>query len=143
MATRRWLILVVLLALVAGCGRASGPGRLVKWSRTGGIAGFDQGLAIAPTGEVQAHANGRLGPLAHLSRAESAELTRLLQAIEPDSLRPSYTDPKVADALFETVSVQSAELRWESQVGTGGNAPPELTALLTFLAKLFDQHRPQ
>lgn len=139
----RWLVLFVLLALLAGCGRSSGPGTLVKWSRTGGIAGLDYGLAIAPTGEVQAHVNGKRGPLGQLSRAESAELTQLLQAITPDGLRASYDDPKVADAIFDAVSVQSAERRWESQVGTGGKPPAELAALLAFLAARFEEHRPK
>lgn len=139
----RWLVLLLILTLLAGCGRPSGPGALVKWSRTGGIAGLDQGLAIAPTGEVQAQADGRPGPLERLSPAESAELARLLQAITPGGLRPSYDDPLVADAIFDAVSVQAGEERWESQVGTGGKAPPELAALLTFLANLYQKHRPQ
>ncbi|HLO04551.1 MAG TPA: hypothetical protein VK191_15685 [Symbiobacteriaceae bacterium] len=139
----RWLVLLLVLALLAGCSRSSSSGTLVKWRRTGGIAGWDQGLAIAPTGEVQAHTNGRLGPLGHLSPSESAELERLLQAIAPTSLRPSYDDPQVADAIFDSVAVQSTEVRWESQVGTGGKPPPELAALLAFLANLFDAHRPK
>lgn len=140
--TGRWLILLGVLILLAGCGRPSGSGALVKWSRTGGIAGLDQGLAIAPTGEVQAHANGKLGPLGRLTRAESAELQRLLQAITPASLRPSYDDPQVADVIFDSITVQAGEERWASQVGTGGKPPPELAALQTFLATLYDKHRP-
>jgi hypothetical protein len=138
----RWLVLVLVLALLAGCGRSTGAGTLVKWRRTGGIAGLDQGLAIAPSGEVQAHTSGKLGPLDHLSRAESAELAKLLQAITPDSLRPAYVDPKVADAVFESVAVQAADQPWESEVGTGGSPPPELAALLAFLARLYEAHRP-
>lgn len=138
----RWLLLVLILALLAGCGRPSGAGALVKWRRTGGIAGVDQGLAIAPSGEVQAQTSGRLGLLGQLSRQESAELKRLLAVVEPASLRSAYTDPKVADALFERVSLEGEPERWAVQVGTGGEPPAELEALLAFLRRLYEQYRP-
>lgn len=139
----RWYLLVLVLAILAGCSRPSTEGALVKWRRTGGIAGVDQGLAIAPTGEVQAHSSGRLGAQGRLTKEEVAELDRLLQAITPTALRPSYSDPKVADALWDSVIVQTKGDRWESQVGTGGSPPPELGALLAFLSHLYEAHRPQ
>jgi hypothetical protein len=139
----RWYLLVLVLAFVAGCSRPSAEGALVKWRRTGGIAGVDQGLAISPTGEVQAHSSGRLGAQGDLSKAETAELETLLRAVTPTALRPSYGDPKVADALWDSVIVQSTADRWESQVGTGGNPPPELAALIAFLSQLYEAHRPR
>jgi hypothetical protein len=140
-----WVGLVlVMLCFVAGCSVESGGAfRLIKWHRRGGIAGLEQGLAVASSGAVQAQRSGRTGAQAQLDPAEMAQLRRLLADVDPDEIETVYRDSQVADAIFEGVAVQVGQGEWRTEVGTGAQAPPQVTDLLRFLGRLYERYQPR
>jgi hypothetical protein len=137
-------LMLVMLCFVAGCSVESGGAfSLIKWHRRGGIAGLDQGLAIASNGAVQAQRSGRTGAQAQLDQAEMAELRRLLADVNPDEIETVYKDPQVADAIFEGIAVQVGQGEWRTEVGTGAQAPAQVTDLLHFLGRLYERYQPR
>lgn len=140
------LVLVVLAAilLMAGCNSGS-TGKPtfdeLVYDLTGGIAGFDQHLAISGDGAFQIAEQGKSGKSGKLSAAELKTVRDLVGALNWESIKEKYVDPKVADAMFEGLRVSIKDTTHKTLVGTAGAAPAELTELLAKLRQILTDHR--
>ncbi len=135
MRAKAWLLAVVLLA-ATGCGKesVSFPFEEVRYTLSGGVAGFDRVLSVRPDGSYEIMDDGRSVRRGRLPGEHLRALKERLAAVDWLDLQPEYSDPKVADALFETVIVRTEMQKHETTVGTGGTPPAELSDLLVFLA---------
>lgn len=130
---------LVLLLLVTGCGGgASGTGAFTEltYHVTGGIAGLDRQLIISGDGAVRFVESGRQVRTGRLTGAELKAVRELTGQVGWAGLKPSYVNPRVADSLFETVTVIFQGKTYETTVGTEGGAPDALLQLLAELAQL-------
>jgi len=139
----RYLIALTLTLalLVTACGRSSGQFGELVYSLTGGIAGFDQRMNISGDGAVQTAERGRPGKKGKLSAADLTALREAVAKVQWASLREQYVDPKVADAMFDGVTIKIGDKTYSTVVGTGGQAPGELNQLVELLKKIAAGHR--
>lgn len=128
------LILSVLALLLAGCsGDASTkpmPWSGLTYHMTGGIAGFDRLVTIGSDGAYTVAERGRSEAKGKLSPAALKQLGERIAGVQWRSLQPKYVDPRIADAIFETVKVTTKEKVHTVEVGTGGAPPAALSELL-------------
>lgn len=136
MRARSVLLLLVLL-LVTGCGQGSVSFDFdeVRYTLTGGVAGFNRVLQVKPDGSYEVFEETQSIGRGRLAGADLRQLKELLAAVEWLELQPAYTDPTVADALFGTVLLRVGEQAHETVVGTGGSPPPAVAALAEYLAE--------
>jgi hypothetical protein len=137
-------VLVLVLAFAAGCASQSGSSKQFKdltYSLTGGIAGFDQRIAVKADGSYQLSEKGKADRAGKLSDQERKALQDLAGKVKWAGLQAQYVDPKVADAMMEGVKVTIGEKQYETVVGTGGQAPAELSQLLAQLKQIMTDHR--
>lgn len=142
---RKLGIWLVLLALVlTGCG-ASGSGKRefksLVYTVTGGIAGLDQRLNITAGGTFQLAEKNRPAKTGTLTAAELKAVQSLVAAVNWPALEQQYVDPRVADAIFEGVTVSVGGKSYTVVAGTGGQPPAELGALLSRLNQILTDHR--
>lgn len=137
------LALVLVMALAAGCASQSGSKAFkdLTYSLTGGIAGFDQRLTVKADGSFQLSEKGKAEKSGKLSDQERKALQDLAAKVKWASLEAQYVDPKVADAMMDGVKVTIGEKQYETVVGTGGQAPAELSQLLARLRQIMTDHR--
>lgn len=143
---KRMVMLGLALAalLTAGCnGLGSGKAAFADlvYTRTGGIAGFDQKLTLSSDGSYQITEKGKQGSSGKLPANLVKEVNALVQQVRWASVKSEYLDPKVVDAIYEGVTVKSGKDSYTTRVGTGGAAPPELTRLLGELNQLLSNYR--
>jgi hypothetical protein len=138
-------IVLCLVLLVAGCAGSGGfTFKQVTYSLEGGIGGLDMEMTIQQDGTYQVAEKGKLGKPYSLSVSEFRTLKQLMASVDWPSLAPRYTDPTIADALFEGIVVKGAAKRdYTTVVGTGGTPPPALAALLARLQVMLKEHRPE
>jgi hypothetical protein len=138
------LLLALSLMLGAGCtpGKSGREGfKELAYSVTGGIAGFDQQLAIGSEGSFQTAEKGKPGKSGSLTAAELKTLRDLVGKVQWAAVAERYVDPKVADALMQTVTVNVGGKQYQTTVGTGGQAPAALMELLGPLQRIYAEHR--
>lgn len=135
LAKARALFLSLLLLALPGCGKESVDFAYeeVRYQVTGGIAGFDRSLRIAPSGAYRVLDGGSEVRSGRLSGAQLRELKRLLSEVDWAGLKPRYIDGTVVDSLHQTLSVRTANLEHLTTVGTQGDPPAPVAALLAFL----------
>lgn len=135
---------IALALLVAGCA-TGGSGQAnfddLVYDLTGGIAGFDQHLAISSDGTFQIAEQGKNGKSGKLSADQFRAVKEAAAKVNFAALKEQYVDPKVADAMFEGIRVQIKDKTYKTVVGTGGAAPQELHYLLTELQKILTANR--
>lgn len=134
-----------LLALAVALGGCLSPSGAPKWdtltySRTGGIAGFDSQLTVSADGVYQVVDRGRHVASGKLSGAELKALRERVAAVKWGELAPKYVDPRVADAIFEGVSIQLETRGYTTMVSTGGTPPGELVQVLEVLRQILADH---
>jgi hypothetical protein len=132
------LLLSLLLLLAVGCAAQSANFSFVevRYSLSGGVAGFDRTIRIAPDGSYRLTEAGRGEQTGKLSASALRGLKRLLSEVDWAELKGSYRDPKVVDSLDQTVAVRTARAEYITTVGTGGEPPPAVAALLTYLSSI-------
>lgn len=145
-ANMKWLAFVMallLLVALAGCGRSAGQDFSdIKYSVTGGIAGFDQRMVISADGSFQLADRAKTVGAGRLAAKDLKALQAQVAKVRWASLAQQYVDPKVADALLETVTVTIGTKTYTVTVGTGGNPPDELKELLGQLKATYNGNRP-
>ncbi|MFZ5816071.1 MAG: hypothetical protein ACOY93_12300 [Bacillota bacterium] len=121
-----------------GCGQPSADFAFteVGYAVTGGVAGFDRSLRIDPDGSYRATDANRPERSGRLTGAQLRELKRLLGEVDWAGLRFSYVDGRVVDSLHQSLTVRTEQVEHQTTVGTGGEPPPEVAALLAFLDSL-------
>ncbi|HLN65227.1 MAG TPA: hypothetical protein VK464_27210 [Symbiobacteriaceae bacterium] len=136
--------LVVLALVLTGCG-ASGSGRRefksLVYTVSGGIAGLDQRLNITAGGTFQLAEKDRPAKTGTLTPAEFKAVQSLVAAVNWPALQQQYVNPRVADAIFEGVTVSLGAKSYTAVAGTGGQPPAELGALLSRLNQVLTDHR--
>ncbi|MDF2626230.1 MAG: hypothetical protein K0R39_61 [Symbiobacteriaceae bacterium] len=140
---RIFLALLVSMALfAAGCSSGSGKAfRQITYSYTGGVAGFDQSITIAANGAYTLKEAGRPDRTGRLTSADIKSLRDLAGAISWGAVAEKYDDPRVADAIFEGLSVEVGKTVYQTKVGTGGQPPSEVAQLLGKLKTILDTHK--
>jgi hypothetical protein len=138
----RALLLSLLLLTLTACSGA-GADRLgpLTYGLTGGIAGFDQRLAVAPDGSFQLFDRAQVVRSGRLTGDEMARLRTLAARVPWPEMKSDYVDPRVADALFETITVQVGTVSYTTVVGTGGEPPAALSDLARYLRQLLEARR--
>lgn len=139
------LVLSLLLLTAPGCGQPSVDFAFeeVRYTISGGVAGFDRTIRIASDGSYRVSEAGRTVGTGHISAASLQELKRLLQAVDWVGLGMEYIDRKVVDSLHQSLAVRTIRVEHTTTVGTGGNPPQPVAALLEFLDKVLrDAYRP-
>jgi len=120
-----------------GCGQS---GRAdfteIHYHLTGGVAGFDRSLVISDKGAYQVDEPGVKPRIGLLSKQRLRQLTDKTAHIDWVNLDSRYTDERIADALFEELTIRTAAGRYSVVVGTGGKAPASLVELVAFLRQL-------
>ena len=136
-------MLAILALLAAGCAsRSSGKQfRQITYSYTGGIAGFNQSMVIAADGSFQVADRGKPGRAGRLSSAEVRALRQLVDGVTWAAVDAQYVDPRVADAIFEGVTVEIGKSTHQTVVGTGGQPPAEVGRLLGKLKQTLDMQK--
>lgn len=137
--------LLFCLALLAGGCAGSGAFtfKQVTYALQGGIGGLDMAMTINQDGTYQVGEKGKLSKQYSLSGSEFRALRQLMASLDWSSLAPRYTDPTIADALFEGIVIKGAAKRdYTTVVGTGGTPPAELATLLARLQVILKEHRP-
>lgn len=137
-------VLLFLLALVAG-GCSGTGGQTPKWSSityslTGGIAGFDQQLTVGNDGSFSVTNRGQKVSSGKLSAPELQSVRDGLAAVPWDRVASKYIDPRVADAMFESVATKLNGHDYTTEVGTGGTPPAELRQFLDTLHQILRNH---
>lgn len=138
LARSKALLLSTLLLVAAGCGQPSVDFAFeeVGYSLTGGIAGFDRSIRIAPDGSFRVSDAGRTVRSGRLSGATLRELKRHLREVDWAAVRPAYSDLTVVDSLYQSVTLRTARGEQVTTVGTGGDPPPPVAALVAFLDQI-------
>lgn len=136
------LLAVVALAL-AGCasGSSGKAFRQITYSYTGGVAGFDQSIAISGNGTFQVAESGKPGRTGRLETADLKALRELVGQVSWGDVTEQYIDPRVADAIVEGLSVEAGKNTYRTRVGTGGQPPAELARLLGKLKTMLDTQK--
>ncbi|HYF93686.1 MAG TPA: hypothetical protein VD969_15840 [Symbiobacteriaceae bacterium] len=136
-------LLTIVALLAAGCAsRSSGKQfRQLTYSYTGGIAGFNQSLVVTADGSFQMADRGKPGRAGRLPAAETRALRQLVDGVSWSTVDEQYVDPRVADAIFEGVTVQIGKSTYQTVVGTGGLPPAELARLLGKLKQILDMQK--
>lgn len=124
-----------MLLAAPGCGQPSADFSFeeVRFSITGGIAGFDRTIRIGPDGSYRVSDAGRSVRSGRLSGESLRRLKQLLAEVDWDAVKPAYTDRKVVDSLHQMVSVRTERSEYITAVGTGGSPPQPVAALVAFL----------
>lgn len=124
-----------MLLAAPGCGKPSIdlPFEQVSYTQVGGVAGFDRTIQIAADGTYQVTGEDRTSRSGRLSGGRMQELRRLLQAVDWTDLKPEYIDRTIVDSLYQYISVRTARSENQVTVGTGGDVPPTVAALLALL----------
>ncbi|MFZ5825034.1 MAG: hypothetical protein ACOY94_11950 [Bacillota bacterium] len=132
-----------MLLVAPGCGQPSADFDFeeVRYSITGGIAGFDRTMRIAPDGSYRVTDAGRARGSGRLAGESLNRLKELLAEVDWGAVEPSYIDRKVADSLHQTVSVRQERSEYITTVGTGGNPPQPVAALVAFLDEVLRKAR--
>lgn len=138
------LLLSLLLVAAPGCSKESVafPFDEVRYTITGGVAGFDRAMRIAPDGSYRVEEAGRTLRRGRLSGAQLQELKGLLKEVDWEALKPRYIDGRVVDSLDQTVSVRRERVEYVTLVGTGGSPPAPVAALLAFLGGVLQEAYP-
>ncbi|HEY3364359.1 MAG TPA: hypothetical protein VGK74_04845 [Symbiobacteriaceae bacterium] len=137
---KRVCLLLALLSLLAGGCMSSGE-KTPRWeritySRSGGIAGFDQQLTIGTDGSYNIIDRGRKTVSGKLPGAELKALRERVAAVQWAQMAPKYINPEIADAIFEGVAIDIDAHSYTTLVGTGGAPPAELRQLLQLLMQI-------
>lgn len=136
------IALSLLLLLVTGCSTQSAGGfEELTYHYSGGIAGFDQRLALSSDGTFQIAQKGQAGKKGKIGAADLKAVSDLVAQVQWATLQEKYVDPKVADAIFQEVSVVMEKGNHTTLVGTGGAAPAELGQLLAKLKLILDANK--
>jgi|GEM_PF-3201652 len=141
---RKILALIAVCALLlAGCssGASGKQFRQIAYSYTGGIAGFDQSMAVSANGTFQIAEKGKPGRTGQISTADLKALRQLVSSINWTNVEEQYIDPRVADAIVEGLSVDLGKSTYRTRVGTGGQPPAELAQLLGKLKQIYDTQK--
>jgi hypothetical protein len=132
MVVMRVVLAVLALALLPAAASAK---TLITYQREGGLAGIPLSLTCGVKGHCQAieRTDGEAKPFT-LSDKELKGLKRSIRKAGFDTLESDYrpTIGTVADGFTETVRYHGKTV----VAGTGGDAPPRLTQLLSRLSTL-------
>lgn len=137
-------IAIALALLVAGCatgGSGKAPFDDLVYDLTGGIAGFDQHMAISSDGTFQIAEKGKTGKTGKLTAEQFKTVKDLAAKVNFPALKEEYVNPQVADAMFEGLNVKVGDKTYKTVVGTGGAAPQELLDLTTQLRQILTANR--
>jgi hypothetical protein len=140
----RTLCAALLLIGMVGCSKPSVKPLTfdeVTYSQTGGIAGFDQRLTIRTDGSYQVSDRGKTTRTGKLTTIELGAVQKALALVDWPSVPAKYVDPRVADALFDSVTLKTSGKVYETVIGTGAVAPAELVNLMTQLKQTMTAHR--
>lgn len=144
--TRGGIISILILAaliLNAGCisnqvvnqEKPPAPGLLVEYTRTGGIAGFNDHLVIFSNGQAAYERKEGAGVFS-LTKEDLARLKASLDAAEFSNLSPDYPAPSPgADYFSYTITYQGKTVRTET-----GGVPPELSPVIGQLDYLLSEY---
>lgn len=137
------VILAILAVLVSGCSQSKAfTFQEVTYSLSGGIGGLDMQILIMSDGSYQATERGKPVKSGTLSGEEMQRLKQELASVDWSTIAPSYTNPKVADAMLEAIHLRGVGSRdYETVVGTGGAAPADLISLMAHLQQILKEHR--
>jgi hypothetical protein len=140
-------VFIVLAAMVfiAGCmtdtresaNSSSGPKLVVLYTRTGGIAAFNDKLVVFENGQAAYSRGNKTGEFT-IPPDRLSELQQLLVNADFPSLAPSYPAPSSgADYFNYTITYNKKEVRTET-----GGVPDSLVAVIGRLDALLDDYAP-
>ena len=139
----RGLISVALTAtLLAGCGSSPPPTALqsaIEWSRTGGIAGIAEELRVQPDGAARASTRTAETTFS-LTEGELKRLNAAVSAADPEHQESPTAKTQGADGMDFRIAYNGHEVVWGSFTE---NPAPELQALYSLLADLYERHAPR
>ena len=142
MSLRPLLLLILLLAAACGGGEGGGvadepgstvpPGPLVVLVRYGGMAGTNDRISVAPSGQATILSDRSSTPT--VRTLPPADLTSLRTALERSdfaTLDRNYLDPRAADAYQYDVTYQGVTVTADE-----GVLPPRLRPVVDQLVRL-------
>ena len=139
----RGLISVVLaVMLLVGCGSTpppTAPQSAIQWSRTGGIAGVSEVLTVKPDGAAEASTRTAKTAFS-LTQAERKNLNAAFSAADPENQESPKTKTQGADGMDYRIAYDGHEVVWGSFTD---DPTPELQALWSLLADLYERHAPR
>ncbi|MGE5674935.1 MAG: hypothetical protein ACM3XM_13850 [Mycobacterium leprae] len=141
---KRLAALCFLTFMLTACSTESGQEELrfsrVSYHLTGGIGGFDRQIQIGSDGSFSITELGKPGPTGTLSTAEMNQLRKAIGRVDWGQINSRYVNPRVADAMFEALTVQIKGVEHRTLVSTGGLPPAELQAVTETLRQILDSH---
>jgi hypothetical protein len=123
----------VLLALLAGCALLPTPGRIV-YQRSGGFAGYDDRLEIAPDGSAVLTDRGTTVRF-NVPPATLQSLDQAFAAADLGSLPEATMPPGAADMFQYT-------FEWQGHRFTSTEIPAALEPAAAILGAIVEDHRP-
>lgn len=139
-------LLAIAVLLLMGCAQGSQAEvsfDQLQYVLSGGVAGFDRQLVLSPDGMFALVDRGKQVRTGQLSGPELQEAKRLLARLSWPALEPEYVDPQIADAIYETVRITEGARERAVRIGSGGQAPEQVTRLTAYLRKLYDSYKPR
>ncbi len=133
------LLLCALLVPVAGCApKATGTGAFTKvvYEVRGGVAGFDRHFAIAADGAYSVRDRGRPDRAGTLPAADVRLLRAAIAKADWSAVAGAYVEPRMADALIETVTLTVAGREYQVVVGSGVIPPAQVQPALDLLRRV-------
>jgi len=128
------LALIVAALLLAGAPASAGAGTLVRYDKSGGLAGLHIEVAVSTTGSVRVDDDRQHAPRRKtLSARRLSALRRALRAARFSTLRRRYeSKAQIADGFVETVRYAGRSVT----VKTEGRPPARLRKVLALLDAL-------
>lgn len=135
------MLAVLAAVLLLGCRTSGFAYDQIEFSITGGIAGFDQRYVIKSDGTFEQFEKGRVLQTNKLTGEELKGLKERMGKVPWAALQDKYVDPKVADAMFETIVLRTGSKSYKTTIGTGGTPPAELREVLDYLREALRNHK--
>jgi len=133
----RLALLVLLVPLLGTCGQGTqSVFTELRYHVSGGVAGFDRSLILAKKGGYQVDEPGESSRYGRLSNQRMRLLNDKVRQIDWASLDARYAGERLADVLYEELTIMTASHRYSVTIGTGGNAPEALVELAALLRQV-------
>lgn len=133
-------LLVLMILLGCSVGSTAPEFSEVVYHLSGGIAGYNRQIAIAADGSFQVTDKGQPFVRGTLPDRTMKQLQAAMGDVSWVGVAPRYTDPRVADAIYEAITVKVGTKAYTVVVGTGSSPPRPVAVLASVLKQILADH---